>query len=147
MDERWFFLSLYMHFFVNLNPLMWAYMSCFFILGIKRIQETKSWISWPKPGKYWKLEKIRDQGLNFGRILKKIYERCKFLKILVSFNGFWPLLKEGSKKKEFGHFEEFSDFGRFDLLSLIGLYHNIRGRIWRSWLMKIVDDLKSLDFI
>ena len=45
----------------------------------------------------------------------------------MSFNGFGPFLKEASKKKEFGHLEEFPDFGRLDLLSLIGLYHNVRG--------------------
>ena len=52
----------------------------------------------------------------------------------MSFNGFGPFLKEGSKKKEFGHLEEFSDLGRFDLLSLIELYHNVKGRIGRSGL-------------
>ena len=52
----------------------------------------------------------------------------------MSFNGFGPFLKEGSKKKEFGYLEEFPDFGRLDLLSLIGLYHNVKGRIGRSGL-------------
>ena len=67
--------------------------------------------------------------------------------ILVSFNGFGPFLKKGSKKKEFKQLGEFSDFDKFDLLSLIGFYHNVKGQIWRSGLIKIVADLKSMDFI
>ena len=50
----------------------------------------------------------------------------------MSFNGFGPFLKKGSKKKEFEQLGKFSNFGRFDLLSLIGLYHNVKGRIVRS---------------
>ena len=50
----------------------------------------------------------------------------------MSFNGFGPFLKKGSKKKEFEQLGEFSDFDRFDLLSLIGLYRNVKGRIGRS---------------
>ena len=45
-------------------------------------------------------------------------------------------MKKESKKKELGHLEEFSDLGRFDLLSLIELYHNVKGRIGRSGLHK-----------
>ena len=40
-----------------------------------------------------------------------------------------PFLKKGNKKKEFEQLGEFSEFGGFDLLSLIGLYHNVKGRI------------------
>ena len=47
----------------------------------------------------------------------------------MSFNGFRPFLKKGSKKKGFEQFGEFSDFDRFDLLLLIGLYHNGKERI------------------
>ena len=50
----------------------------------------------------------------------------------MSFNGIGPFLKKGSKKKEFEQLGEFLDFGKFDLLSLIGLYHNVKGRIGRS---------------
>ena len=118
----------------------------FSILRIKRIQETKSWISWPKPGKYLKLEKTLGPRVDLGRILKKIYGRCKFLKILMSFNDFGLFLKKESKKKEFGQLGEFSDFDRFDLLSLIGLYHNVKGRIWRSLPHENCSWLKILGF-
>ena len=47
----------------------------------------------------------------------------------MSLNGFGPFLKKGSKKKEFGQLGEFSDFGRFDILSLIGLYHNVKDEL------------------
>ena len=56
------------------------------------------------------------------------------LEYLGEFQWFWAVLKERSKKKEFGQLEEFPDFDRLDLLSLIGLYHNVRGRIGRSGL-------------
>ena len=55
--------------------------------------------------------------------------------------------RKEARRKSLGHLEEFPDFGRFDLLSLIGLYHNVKGRIWRSGPIKIVADLKLLDFI
>ena len=44
---------------------------------------------------------------------------------------FW--IKE-ARMKSFGHLEEFPDFDRLELLLLIGLYHNVRGRIVRSGL-------------
>ena len=81
----------------------------------------QNWVNIENWRKHW------DQGLNLGRILTKIYGRCKFLKILMSFNGSGLFLKKGSKKKEFGQLGEFSDFDKFDLLSLIGLYHNVKG--------------------
>ena len=118
----------------------------FSILGIKRIQEPnleylgQNRVNIENWKRYW------DQGLNLGRILKKIYGRCKFLKILVSFNGFRPFLKKGSKKKEFEQLGEFLDFDRFDLLSLIELYHNVKGRISRIELHETCSWLKILGF-
>ena len=78
--------------------------------------------------------KIGEDTETKGRILKKINGRCQFLNILVSFNGFGPFLKKGSKKEELWTLRRIPDFGRLDLLSLIGLYRNVEGRIGRSGL-------------
>ena len=64
----------------------------------------------------------------------KLVDDLKFLNILVSFNGFGPFLKNKARRKSFGQLEEFPDFGRLDLLSLIRLYRNVEGRIGRSGL-------------
>ena len=104
-------------------------------------------MNWVKTGQILKIgEETRIKGFNLWIILKKIHGWCQFLKILVSFNGFGSFLKKGSKKKEFGHLEEFSDFGRFDLLSLIGLYRNVEGQIWRSRLHENCRWLKIIEF-
>ena len=47
---------------------------------------------------------------------------------------FGRFLGKKARRKSFGHLEEFPDFGRLDLLSLIGFYHNVRGRIGKSGL-------------
>ena len=41
-------------------------------------------------------------------------------------------LRKEARRKSFGHLEEFPDFGRLDLLSLIGLYRSVEGRIGKS---------------
>ena len=61
-------------------------------------------------------------------------------------SGFGPFLNKGSKKEELWHLEEFPDFGRLDLLSLIGLYHNVRGWIVRSGLHETCRWLKIIEF-
>ena len=90
--------------------------------------------------------KIGEDTKTKGRILKKIHGKCQFLNILVSFNGFRPFLKKWSKKEELWTLRRISDFGKLDLLSLIGLYHNVRGRIVRSGPHKTCRWLKILEF-
>ena len=41
-------------------------------------------------------------------------------------------LRKEARRKSFGHLEEFPNFGKLDLLSLIGLYRNVERRIGRS---------------
>ena len=61
------------------------------------------------------------------------------LEYLGEFQWFWVVLEERKQK------------GRallhLDLLSLIGLYHNVEGRMEKLGFMKLVDDLKSLNLI
>ena len=54
--------------------------------------------------------------------------------------------RKEAKRKSFGHLEEFLDFGRLDLLSLIGLYYKVKGWIVRSRLHKTCRWLKILEF-
>ena len=54
--------------------------------------------------------------------------------------------RKEARRKSFGHLEEFSDFGKLDLLSLIGLYHNVKRRIVRSGLHETCRGLKILEF-
>ena len=51
------------------------------------------------------------------------------------------------RRKSFGHLEEFPDFGRLDLLSLIGLYAMLKDELEELSFMKLLDDLKSLNLI
>ena len=54
--------------------------------------------------------------------------------------------RKEARRKSFGNLEEFPNFGRLDLLSLIGLYRNVKGRIWRSRLHETCSWLKILRF-
>ena len=118
----------------------------FSILGIKRIQEIKSWISWLKPSKL----KIREDTETKGRILEESWRKsmedvnsCISLSISMVLDRFW---KKQVRRKSFGHLKEFLDFGRLDLLSLIGLYYKVKGWIVRSRLHKTCRWLKIIKF-
>ena len=65
----------------------------------------------------------------------------------MSFNGFGPFLKKESKKKQFGQLGEFSYFGRFDLLSLIGFITMLKDEFEEVDCIKNLADLKFLNFI
>ena len=119
----------------------------FSILGKKRIQETKSWISWLKPSKYWKLENIPRPRVESWKNLER-----KSMEDVNSWISWWVSMvfsrswRKEARRKSFGHLEEFPDFGRLDLLSLIGLYRNVEGRIGRSGLHQTCRWLKILEF-
>ena len=55
--------------------------------------------------------------------------------------------RKEARRKSFGHLEEFPDFGRLHLLSLIGLYRNVEDELEEVGFMKLVDNLKSLNLI
>ena len=114
----------------------------FSILGIKRIQETKSWIYWLKPSKYWKLEKIPRSRESWRKSMNDV-NFWIFWWVSMVFGRSWG---KKARRKSFGHSEEFPDFGRLDLLSLIGLYCNVEGRIGISGLHETCRWLKILEF-
>ena len=82
--------------------------------------------------------KIEEDTETKGRILEESWR--KFLEDVKSWISWWVSVVLGrswrkeARRKSFGHLEEFPDFGSLDLLSLIGLYHNVEGRIGRSGL-------------
>ena len=113
----------------------------------KRIQETNSWWIGSKLNKYWKLEK---KSRSKGWILEESWR--KSMDDVNSWRSWWVSMVLGrswrkeARRKSFGHLEEFPDFGRLDLLSLIGLYRNVEGRIGRSGLHETCRWLKILEF-
>ena len=55
-------------------------------------------------------------------------------------------LRKEARGKSFRHLEEFPDYGRLDLLSLIWVYHNVKERIVRTGLHETCSLLKILEF-
>ena len=94
--------------------------------------------------------KIGEDTETKGLILEESWR--KSMKDVNSWISWWVSMVFGhswgkkARKKSFGHSEEFPDFGRLDLLSLIGLYYNVEGRIGRSGLHQTCRWLKILEF-
>ena len=146
MYEKWCFLFPYMYSFVNLNPLMWAYMSCFHFRNKKNsrnqilniLAETELRL------------KIGEDTETNGRILEESWRKSmedvnSWISWWVSM-GFGRSWRKEARRKSFGHLQEFPDFGRLDLLSLIGFYRNVEGWIGRSGLHETCRWLKILEF-
>ena len=85
-----------------------------------------------------------------GRILEESWR--KSMEDVNSLISWWvPMVlgrswRKEARRKSFEHLEEFPDFGRLDRLSLIGLYHNVRGWVVRSGLHETCRWLKILEF-
>ena len=94
--------------------------------------------------------KIREDTETKGRILEESWK--KSMEDVNSWISWWVSMVFGrswrkkARRKSFGHLEEFPDFGKLDLLSWIGIYHNVRGRIGRSGLHETCRWLKILEF-
>ena len=94
--------------------------------------------------------KIGEDTRTKGWILEESWR--KSMEDVNSWRSWWVSMVLGRSwrneaiRKSFGHLEEFPDFGRLDLLSLIGLYRNVKGWIGRSGLHENCSWLKILGF-
>ena len=69
------------------------------------------------------------------------------MKILVSFNGFGPFFKKGRRRKSFEHLGDFQKLIDWTSREYLGLIVFLKEEFEEVGFMKLIYDLKSLNFI
>ena len=114
----------------------------------KRIQETNSWWIGPKPNKYWKLEKKSESK---GWILEESW--IKSMDDVNSWRSWWVSIVLGrswrkeEERKSFEHLGDFQKLTDWTSREYLGLIVFLKEELEEVSFMKLVVDLKSLNFI